>query len=164
MLMVPRGKPGLAGLGGFFETPLGWFSSCFLPHCLQDSNLAEVLVALQALKISINENLTDKRIFTESDSSNTISWINGSSSPPWQMWDEFHQIQTLILKISNLSFGLILELQLLLQIQWLNKVYCEIMISWQKLCSSVTLLFSPVHFLTEHYVLVHRVVMMGQGD
>ena len=72
------GKPGLAGAGGVLRDNMGLVKCFFSISCgIIDSNLAELIVIRKALQLLVlNHELYYVKITTESDSLNSVIYIN----------------------------------------------------------------------------------------
>lgn len=89
-----RGKQGLASIGGVLRNHKGEVMYMFSKHVgIKDSNEAEVLVILEALRIY--HPFCHHYLIVESDSANAIFWVKALKGP-WKMQFFFNENSLLV--------------------------------------------------------------------
>ena len=82
-----RGKPGPVGIGGVLRDCNAAVKAVFSKSIgMADSNLAELLVVREALKVFVAIRwASSHRLVIESDSNNIVKWMLNPSRVPWSM-------------------------------------------------------------------------------
>ncbi|EOY13380.1 Uncharacterized protein TCM_031941 [Theobroma cacao] len=100
-----KGKPGPAGCDGVLRDSDGHVVGLFF--CLigfHDSNFAELMANLKALKLFTATPYTSSPLIIESDSRVALSWVNSVEKRLWDKWSIFNELDSLCVTLDTVSF------------------------------------------------------------
>ncbi|EOX92975.1 Uncharacterized protein TCM_001832 [Theobroma cacao] len=100
-----KGKPGPVGCNGVLRDSNGHVVGLFF--CLiglHDSNIAELMAILKALKLFAASPYTSSPLIIESDSRVALSWVNSVEKRPWDKWSILNELNSLRITLGTVSF------------------------------------------------------------
>ncbi|EOY20107.1 Uncharacterized protein TCM_045502 [Theobroma cacao] len=103
--LFANGKPSPSGCGGVLRNFEGSLLGLFYgPLGYHDSNYAELMAILHALRLFSASQSIGAQLLVESNSKEALSWVSDVRQRPWKLWQIFNEIDYLSQTIGNVSY------------------------------------------------------------